>query len=1063
MSEHIGNRYLLQQTIGIGGMGTVYKAYDRLTRETVALKQVNAAPDTLRHNTRGQTGNEQVDLANEFRTLATLRHPHIISVLDYGFDTRQKPHFTMTFLENTQNFLDATRNQPLSEQVHLINQMLLALVYLHQRGIVHRDVKPANILVTNQQVKVLDFGLSVSAQVAKGRVGTLDYMAPETLAQGTTLPVSDLYSLGVILYRLFTDELPYQVDDIVSRISNPVSVEKLSGHPLALVVERLLELDPQDRYDSASDVIKAICKATDTPLPIETDAIRESFIQMAPFVGRDNEISQLEQALQDAVVEHSSVWLVGGESGVGKSRLVDELRIRALVNGVLVIQGQAVSEGGLPFELWRPIVRRLVLAADLTDLQASILKELVPDISDLLGRAVADAPRLTGRSYQERLALALEDVLSQQKTSTLLILEDLQWADESLLLLHHLLSVIHHLPQLVIVATYRDDERPQLPMDFPMARHLSLERLDEAAIAKLSAAMLGVAGEQRQIIELLQRETDGNTFFMVEVVRTLAEEAGTLADIGRITLPEHVFTGSMQRILQQRTEELPRKYQPILHFAAIAGRQINPLILQRAFSAAEIERWLYACHTLAIIMTQHNRWLFIHDKLREAILRDLSAEETRTLHQQVATAIEAAYPDDAAQDEVLLEHWHGAGNLDKEIFYLDRAVQRLIRITGEYAKAQSLLKRALMALPDADSRHILLLNYLAECHWEASQVDDAYTVALDAFTRAEAQNDLVGKAYSLSNMGDVMRVKGIYEQARQYYGDGLAIYEQLGDKEGVANSLHMLGNTYARMGRYVESREYYERGLKRHRELGQLRGIAANLEDLAVVLRVNLELEKALAYTEEALAISQQIGDQRGTALKLNSLGRALRDLERYPEAEDNLNQSLVMLEKLRDDFGTSWTRYNLGLVIYKRRDYEYAKRITQHALNGYEKLGDKYGIALCLNSLGFIDCAEANDDAAIEKFCRALTNAQAINVPPLGLYAFIGFAYIFERRGDMQRVRDLLHLAYAHPSINTEIYFRLNDLPPTLARIKAELRQTDTPTLDYDTTVKDLLAEFKA
>src|SRR5690606_2531214 len=116
---------------------------------------------------------------------------------------------------------------------------------------------------------------------------------------------------------------------------------------------------------------------------------------------------------------------------------------------------------------------------------------------------------------------------------------------------------------------------------------------------------------------LLKRETEGNTFFMVEVVRTLAEAAGTLSDTGRVTLPKQVFTGNMQDMLQKRLEKLADVHHPLLHFAAVAGRQINPDLLQLAFPQRSVDEWLYTCETLAIIITQDNRWLFIHDKLRE--------------------------------------------------------------------------------------------------------------------------------------------------------------------------------------------------------------------------------------------------------------------------------------------------------------------------------------------------------------------------------------------------------------------------------------------------------------
>lgn len=92
-----------------------------------------------------------------------------------------------------------------------------------------------------------------------------------------------------------------------------------------------------------------------------------------------------------------SGWLVGGESGVGKSRLLEELRTQALVKGALVLRGQAVEGGGLPYQLWREPLRRLLLHSSLSDLEAGIFKELVPDIAFLLGRWVADAPKCVSK------------------------------------------------------------------------------------------------------------------------------------------------------------------------------------------------------------------------------------------------------------------------------------------------------------------------------------------------------------------------------------------------------------------------------------------------------------------------------------------------------------------------------------------------------------------------------------------------------------------------------------------------------------------------------------------
>src|SRR5687767_12284436 len=138
-------------------MGAVYQATDRLSGQAVALKRV------LTDGSQGKTaGNAlRLALAREFQVLASLRHPNVISVLDYGFDSTRQPYFTMALLDKPRTIYDAARGQSLEVRVRLLIQLLQALVYLHRRGIVHRDLKPDNALVLpDGQLKVLDFGLA---------------------------------------------------------------------------------------------------------------------------------------------------------------------------------------------------------------------------------------------------------------------------------------------------------------------------------------------------------------------------------------------------------------------------------------------------------------------------------------------------------------------------------------------------------------------------------------------------------------------------------------------------------------------------------------------------------------------------------------------------------------------------------------------------------------------------------------------------------------------------------------------------------------------------------------
>ncbi|MFN8373173.1 MAG: serine/threonine-protein kinase [Anaerolineae bacterium] len=480
--ELVGKRYRLLAPVGQGGMGTVYKALDRLTGETVALKRVTVSGEVLQFASRpshGDSSDFRLALAQEFKTLASLRHPHIIGVLDYGFDasnadSQRQPYFTMMLLEEAQTITTYGKQQSIETRVDLLVQTLQALAYLHRRGVLHRDLKPDNVQVVDGQIKVLDFGLAVArnqtSEHGENAAGTLAYIAPEVLLGEAVSAASDLYAVGVMAYELFAGRHPFITDKpstLVTDILNTpaeLNIPELAGldRRLIAVLEMLLNKTPQTRYQDAYAVIRDLRQALDLPMIGESAAIRESFLQAAEFVGREAELQLLETNLMQATDARGSVWLVAGESGVGKSRLLDELRTRALVQGIPVLKGQGVAEGGMSYQLWREPLRRLVLNAGMSDEEAGIVKEIVPDLEMLLERAVPDVMPLEGSPHRQRLQKTIIALFEKQTEPLLLVLEDLQWAQESLDVLKSLLSVVQGLP-LMIVCNYRIDERPELP------------------------------------------------------------------------------------------------------------------------------------------------------------------------------------------------------------------------------------------------------------------------------------------------------------------------------------------------------------------------------------------------------------------------------------------------------------------------------------------------------------------------------------------------------------------------------------------------------------------------
>lgn len=770
--QTINHRYDLIDKLGAGGMGAVFRAKDRLTGQTVALKRVLSPIELPQGTPVSQSTDFRLALSREFRTLASLRHPNIVTVIDFGFDEEQRPYFTMNLVEGAKTLSEAAENQPKETRIRLVVELLQAMVYIHQRGILHRDLKPGNVLVDARgTVKMLDFGLSLASSQSMtnmegGMVGTLAYMAPELFQEEEATVSSDLYAAGIVAYELFAGKRPFDSKNMALLLNQILNTEpdfSEIGENIAPVLDTLLSKDPEERYQTAIETLNEFCYAADYPHPIETEAIRESFLQTAPMVGRREELRHLRDSLNAAIAGNGNLQLVSGESGVGKSRLLDELRIRALVKGVIVLRGQAVSEGGSTYHVWREALRPLILHCNLNDEQAGILKALIPDIDTLLERKITEAAPLNEPALtQNRLFRTLKHILEELSQPILITLKDLQWAGaDSIALINYLNSFLSNVP-ILIVGDYRDDEKPDIPDLLGNPSTIKLQRLNDEEILELSAAMLGEAGKLPHVVSLLQRETEGNAFFLVEVARTLAEEAGQLTEIGNITLPEKVFADGINSVIERRLLQVPDDARHLLELSAIVGRQLDNEVLQALEPDTDIDEWITICANNSVIEIQDEHWNFAHHKIRERILADFSEQERSKLYRRVAEAIETVYKDDAEHVATLAHLWAIADDNEKELHYAKLAGAQALgaNLAGD---ALTYLQRALelfQQLPESTENSQLELEIrmplsIALTHTQgftSAEVEDSWTRSLDLCTILDNPPETVGVLWGLCGM-----------------------------------------------------------------------------------------------------------------------------------------------------------------------------------------------------------------------------------------------------------------------------------------------------------------------
>jgi eukaryotic-like serine/threonine-protein kinase len=995
-SAVIDRRYMLTQRIGSGGMSVVYRASDRLTGQEVALKRVLLASawnsaETPEHERR-------LALAREFRLLAALRHPHIISVLDYGFDRSFEgdAYYTMNLLRDARSILDAGRDLSPEGKLGLLAQMLQALAYLHRRGIIHRDLKPANVLVTGGQVRLLDFGLSVMREQDgddQHVAGTLAYMAPEVLRGAPGSAAADLYAAGVIAFELFAGRHPFDAPTIEELLQDiletPPDMTPLDAPPEFVdVVRQLLAKYPDERYDRADAAINDLCAAFGQPPPEETSAIRESFLQSARLVGRDKELAELTAALDSASKGSGGAWLVSGESGVGKSRFVDELRVMALVGGALVLRGRAISEGGPSYRLWRTVIRWLCLAGDLSDHEASILKPAVPDVETLLGRPVEDLPPLEPQAAQNRLQTAVVDIFRRltqpggENRPIVLNLEDLQWAgSEDLDLLNRLVEIASGL-SLLIVATFRSDEHSALPSLVPGMTLLKLERLDEASIGELSQAMLGVSGTRPEVVDLLRRETEGNVYFLVEVVRVLAEDAGRLDRIGTTTLPEHVFAGGVQHIVRRRLSMVPDDAYPLLQIAAVMGRELDQKVLHILSPDVDLERWLVVCADAAVLDVGDTgavdaRWRFAHDKLRETLIDELTPQQHQEISARVAVAIERVYAEApsalARRIPTLAYHWSMAGNKEREQHYSALAGEQVLQ-AGAYREAIHFLERALA----------LLVN------------------------GGEDQQ----RAHSQRNLGQAHLGLGNITEGRRHLGEALATLGYRLPQQPWRVALGLLWQMWIQATRLT--------GIKlplfRQDRRDVLRDAAGIFERLGEVYYFGNDSLRSIHAALRALNLAEKAGPtpELARCYAATCLGAGLAPLPLDFLARIYCHKALCVAEKVDNEAATGYTLLTTGIYYAGVGDWAQASEKIQAAEAIHEHLGDGKRLEQSLSSLGHICAIRGEFDEAVALNRRVYDSARRRGDPQMMASALVWQAAAYVMTGQTSEGAALLD--EAHP-----------------------------------------------
>jgi tetratricopeptide (TPR) repeat protein len=1021
------NRYQIDSELGRGGIGIVYKGHDLLLDRDIAIKVINT-------KILGSEGNTR--LFQEARVIAHLNHPNIVTVYDAG----EVDDITFVIMELVEgSSLHEKPPKDLEELVSIIRFVCAGLEHAHQHGIIHRDLKPENVMISpDGRVRLMDFGLarSISSRLtSEGTIiGTVFYMAPEQALGQAVDNRADLYALGVMLYELATGRLPFSGEDPLTVITQhlhtppvpPCAINPKIPMPLESLILHLMSKRPEDRPSSASEVLHRLESIWQQPSPAPVEFPEEltlARIVRGRMVGREKELAELVDAWRCVLQGCSDerVLLVSGEPGVGKTRLVRELMTRAAVEKAVVLMGECYAEEGALYAPLAQVVRQALLHPTLASknpLDDQVLADLITLAPDLQAHfpEVAPNPRLDPRDEQQRLYDSVLEMMIRlsQSAPIMLVIDDAHWADRATLFLLRYLarrSKMIKLP-LLMVATYRevelDEARPwhEVLSDLNRERlsiRLKLSRLDK----EQTRDMLAILFDEEITPELLEAvfyETEGNPFFVEEVVKTLIDEGKFYYKNGRWHRPsmkEIVIPQSVRIAIQTRLTALPADVQEMLRMASVLGREFDDLLIRQSleFDEETLISTLENAEKAQLIRETEARqpglvkYTFVHALIHATIYESVSGLRRQRLHRRAAKEIEAIRPTDF---EALAVHYQEGGDLERArknamkageralALYANQDAEQYFKTTleldgpeDEKVIALSGLGRALFresrfkesidiwkqAIPiyhqlrefDKVAR---TYAWLAEAARQIGDIEAGIAFGEEGLALLADQPATAGKVALMRETGNSLTMRGWKDKAVALFRQALDEANKIGDIEEQAETLIRLSFDlyFSNQPDRLEGLQMLQRALKLAESSGLLMTAEMAHTYLAEICYDAGNMQAALTHIEKAIQLSRQMGLANRELFDLNWMCY-FQFVQGNIMAFEHLSERSRYLSKLTDSSGSAVLGFHMieAVLCYGRREIARGLEILRDA---YEQARQAQNINfLVLSAQYLVEC----------------------------------------------------------------------------------------------------------